>query len=170
MAREEMTKEHKEITKDQIIKELKKSYSMELETVINYLAISVHLDGVRADEIRKALGADVTEELGHAKRVAKRLKVLDAAIPGSLELKMEQRSLQPPHDMTDVVAVIHGVIEAEEGAIKQYNKLVELCDGVDWVTQELCIELMGDEEEHRRLFTGYLTEYERHEARQRQVA
>lgn len=170
MPREEMTKERKDASKEKIIKELKKSYNMELETVVNYLAISVHLDGVRAEEIRKSLGADVTEELGHAQRLARRLKVLDAAIPGSMELKMEQRSLQPPKDMTDVVSVIHGVIEAEEGAIEQYNKLVEMCDGIDWVTQEMCIELMGDEEEHRRLFKGYLTEYERHEVRQRQVA
>ena len=36
-----------------IIDELIKSYFMELETVVNYLANRVNLDGVRAEEIKK---------------------------------------------------------------------------------------------------------------------
>ena len=52
-----------------IIKELQESYRMELETVMNYLAISIDLDGVRAEEIKKALAADITEELMHARQL-----------------------------------------------------------------------------------------------------
>jgi bacterioferritin len=144
-----------------IVKALKVSYNMELETVINYLAISVHLDGVRAQEIRDALAADITEELTHAQQLARRIKTLDSGIPGSLDLNWTQKGLQPPDDTTDVVTVIKGVIEAEEGAIEQYQKIIELCDGVDYVTQDLCITLMGDEEEHRRQFRGFLKEYEK---------
>jgi len=55
--------------RESIIKELKKSYSMELETVLNYLANSINLDGVRAEEIKKALSADVNEELLHAQQL-----------------------------------------------------------------------------------------------------
>jgi bacterioferritin len=36
-----------------------------------------------------------------------------------------------------------------------------MCEGIDYVTQELCIELLGQEEEHRRQFRGYLKEYEK---------
>lgn len=163
----------KDVTTDktgQICQELKRAYNMELETVINYLSNSVHLDGVRAEEIRKALQDDVPQELGHATRVAKRLKVLDSDIPGSQALQWQQTSLQPPQQMTDVVAVIHGVIDAEESAIAQYKKIIELCDGFDWATQDMCIELLADEEEHRRLFRGFLTEYERKDERARQAA
>ncbi len=60
----------------------------------------------------------------------------------------------------DVVAVIKGVIEAEDAAVAQYNKLIKLCDGVDYVTQDLCIQALGDEEEHCREFRGFLAEYE----------
>lgn len=42
-------------TKNQIITELKRAYGMELETVQNYLANSIDLDGVRAEEIKKSL-------------------------------------------------------------------------------------------------------------------
>ena len=55
-----------------IIEELKTSYAMELETVQNYLANSIDLDGVRAEEIKKSLAADIQEELGHAQQFARR--------------------------------------------------------------------------------------------------
>ena len=89
------------------------------------------------------------------------MKELESGIPGSMALKMEQKMLQPPADQTDVVAVIKGVIEAEKGAIAQYRKIIELCDGEDYVTQDLCIQLMADEEKHLRLFKGFLKEYEK---------
>lgn len=145
----------------EVVKALKKSYNMELETVINYLANSVHLDGLRAEEVRRALAEDIQEELGHAQQLADRIKTLESGIPGSFDLKMEQKSMQPPKDMTDVVAVIKGVIEAEEGAIDQYQKIIEMTDGVDYVTQDLCIQLLGEEEKHRREFKSFLTEYQK---------
>jgi hypothetical protein len=45
-------------TNHDIINELRKSYAMELETVRNYLANSIDLDGVRAKEIKRALLRD----------------------------------------------------------------------------------------------------------------
>lgn len=147
--------------REEIVKELRTSYRMELETIMNYLANSTNLDGVRAEEIKKSLSADVTEELGHAQQLAKRIKTLGGEVPGSLEMRWDQKSLQPPKDSTDVATVIRGVIEAEDGACAQYAKLIKLCEGEDYVTQDLCITLMGDEEEHRREFMGFLKEYTR---------
>ncbi len=54
-------------TNHDIINELRRSYAMELEPVENYLANSIDLDGVRAEEIKKALARDIEEELGHAR-------------------------------------------------------------------------------------------------------
>ena len=143
-----------------IVKELIRSYTMELETVTNYLANSVQLDGVKAAQIKDSLAADITEELGHAQMLAQRIKELFGDVPGSLSLKFGQKMMQPPADPTDVVTIIKGVIEAEQGAIEQYQKIIALCDGVDYVTQDLCITLMADEEGHRRLFIGFLKEFE----------
>lgn len=143
-----------------IIEELKVAYWMEMETVMNYLSNSINLDGVRAEEIKKSLDADIQAELTHAKSLALRIKTLSGIVPGSQSFVASQKSLQPPAKLTDVVAVIKGVIEAENAAIKQYNKLIQLCDGVDYVTQDLCIQALGDEEQHRREFQGYLAEYE----------
>lgn len=147
--------------KAQIIEGLRKSYCMEIETVINYLANSIALDGVRAEEIKKSLQTDVTQELAHAQQIAQRIKTIGGSIPGSKALKFNQTSLQPPEDLTDLVAVIKGVIEAEDGAIQQYNSVIRLCEGLDYVTQDMCIQLLGDEENHRREFVGFLKEYEK---------
>jgi len=146
--------------KKKIVAELIRSYTMEVETVMNYLANSIHLDGVKAAQIKGALAADITEELTHAQQLGERIKELFGDVPGSLSLKLEQQMMQPPADSTDVLTIIKGVIEAEQGAIEQYQKLVALCDGVDYVTQDLCITLMADEESHRRLFIGFLKEFE----------
>lgn len=145
----------------QIIDELTVAYWMEIETVMNYLANSTNLDGVRAEEIKKSLAADVAAELGHAQILARRIKTLGGLVPGSRSFAAAQASLQPPKDTTDVVAVIKGVIAAEDAAIAQYNKIIKLCDGVDYVTQDLAITTLADEEEHRRDFQGFLAEYEK---------
>ena len=72
---------------------------------------------------------------------------------------MHQRSLEPPDDPTDVVAVIKGVLQAENEAIQHYKALIKLTDGEDYVTQDLAITILSDEEGHRQQFEGYLKEY-----------
>ncbi len=147
--------------REAIIKDLTRAYWLEMETTVNYLAISVDLDGIRAEEIKKTLAADIQAELTHAQDLAHRIKEIGGRVPGSFAFAAEQATLQPPEDSTDVVTAIHGVIEAENEAIEHYNKIIRLCDGIDYVTQDLCIRLLADEEKHRREFVGFLKEYEK---------
>ena len=146
--------------REEIIGMLTKAYWMEIETVMSYIANSVNPDGVRAQEIIESLKQDVQEELGHAQQFADRIKDLYGVVPGSLDFKAEQSYLQPPEQQTDIVHIIRGVIEAETGAIEHYNRIIEACDGVDWVTQDMVITILHDEEGHKRLFEGFLREYE----------
>ncbi|HYU59479.1 MAG TPA: ferritin-like domain-containing protein [Solirubrobacterales bacterium] len=146
--------------REEIIELLRRAYWMELETVMSYLANSVNPDGVRAQEIKESLQEDIQEELGHAQRFAERIKELYGVVPGSGDFEAEQTYLQPPDEQTDVVHVIRGVIEAETGAIDHYNRIIEVTDEVDPVTQDMTIEILHDEEGHRRLFEGFLREYE----------
>jgi bacterioferritin len=152
--------EDKSAQREEIIELLKKAYWMEIETVMSYIANSVNPDGVRAQEIIESLQADIQEELGHAQQFANRIKELYGVVPGSMEFTPEQTYLQPPEHQTDIVHVIKGVIEAETGAIEHYNAVIEFTDGVDFVTQDMVIAILRDEEGHRRLFEGYLREYE----------
>ena len=144
----------------ELIEMLKKAYFMEIETVMSYVANSINPDGVRAQEIRESLAEDVQEELGHAQEFANRIKELYGTVPGSLEFSAEQSYLQPPEHQTDIVHVIRGVIEAESGAIDFYNQIIEFAADVDPVTEDMVIAILRDEEGHRRLFEGFLREYE----------
>jgi bacterioferritin len=146
--------------REEIVAMLEKAYWMEIETVMSYLANSVNPDGVRAQEIKESLEDDITEELGHAKQFAERIKELYGVVPGSEEFSAEQSYLQPPEHQTDVVHVVRGVIEAETGAIEHYTKIVEATDQVDPVTNDMVINILHDEQGHRRLFEGFLREYE----------
>jgi bacterioferritin len=146
-------------SRDEVVSALQKAYNMEVETVVNYLSISLDLDGVRADFIKQALAGDIQGELTHARQLGNRIKQLGGSVPGSQALKMTQSYMQPPADTTDVVSVIRGVIKAEEEAIAHYRSLARLTEGEDYVTQDLAITIMGEEEAHRQQFQGYLKEY-----------
>ena len=152
--------EDKSAEREELIEMLKKAYWMEMETVMSYTAGSINPDGVRAQEIVESLEEDIQEELGHAQHFAHRIKELYGVVPGTLEFQAEQSYLQPPEHQTDIVHIVKGVIEAETGAIEHYNRIIEFTDGLDFVTQDMVIEILGDEEGHRRLFEGYLREYE----------
>jgi bacterioferritin len=144
----------------QIIAMLTRAYWMELETVMNYITNSTNPDGVRAQEIIESLRQDVQEELGHAQEFATRIKELYGVVPGSMSFMAQQSYLQPPDQQTDIVHVIKGVIEAESGAIEHYNAIIEFTEGKDPVTNDMTIAILRDEEGHRRLFEGFLREYE----------
>ena len=152
--------EHNAQAREQIVEMLQKAYWMEIETVMSYIAGSTNPDGVRAQEIIESLRQDITEELGHAQQFAARIKELYGVVPGSLAFSAEQSYLQPPEQQTDIVHVIRGVIEAESGAIEFYNRIIEATEGVDPVTNDMVIAILRDEEGHRRLFEGFLREYE----------
>src|SRR5689334_6496444 len=146
--------------REEIIALLQRAYWMEIETVMSYITNSVNPDGVRAQEIIESLNADIQEELGHAQQFGQRIKELYGVVPGSLDFKAEQSYLQPPQQQTDIVHVIKGVIEAETGAIEHYNAIIEFTEGKDPVTNDMVIAILRDEEGHKRLFEGFLREYE----------
>ena len=146
--------------RDELIELLKRAYWMEIETTMSYIANSTNPDGLRAQEVIESLRTDIQEELGHAQEFAKRIKELYGVVPGSMDFTPEQTYLQPPAEQTDIVHVIKGVIEAENGAIDHYNQLIELTEDIDPVTADMITAILRDEEGHRRLFEGFLREFE----------
>ncbi len=152
--------DHNAEARDRIVELLKQAYFAELETVINYVTNSTNPDGIRAMEIRESLATDVQEELGHAQQFAARIKELYGVVPSSVDFVAKQATLAPPEHQTDIPHVIRGVIDAETSAIELYNEIIEVTDGVDPVTNDMVIAILRDEEGHRRLFEGFLREYE----------
>lgn len=146
--------------REQVVALLTKAYWMEIETVMNYVAGSINPDGVRARQIAASLEQDIQEELGHARLFGERIKELYGVVPSSVEFRAEQDFMAPPADQTDVIGLIRGVIEAESGAIEHYSRIIAETEEIDPVTQDMVIDILHDEEGHRRLFEGFLREYE----------
>ena len=132
-----------------VVNGLKKSYAMELESVQNYLANSIHLEGPPADKVKKVLENAAFSELQHARRLARRIKILGDRVPGSLELPRDQNYLQPPIDNRDSVTVIRGALTATDAAIAHYQALIQITEDLDFVTQDLLIELLAEEQEQK---------------------
>jgi bacterioferritin len=146
---------------DQVVDLLREAYTDEMETVMNYQTNAIVLDGVRAEEIKESLQQDIQEELGHAEQLGQRLKQLGARPPASGEFTARQESLQPPEDPTDVLAVIDGVLDAEEDAIDTYSALINAAEAADDpVTEDLAVTILSDEEAHRTEFYGFKKEYQ----------
>ncbi|WP_053947984.1 ferritin-like domain-containing protein [Halolamina sediminis] len=149
------------MSSEKVIDLLRKAYGDEMETVMNYQTNAIVLDGVRAEEIKESLKTDIQEELTHAEQLGNRLKQLDARPPSSAEFVARQDSLQPPEDSTDVLSVIRGVLDAEEGAIDTYRALIDAAEAADDpVTEDLAVTILADEEAHRTEFRGFEKEYQ----------
>jgi bacterioferritin len=147
------------MTTQEVTDLLKKAYSDEIETVMNYLTNSIILDGVSAEEVKESLETDIQEELNHAEMLGQRLKQLDERPPASYDFEARQESLQPPEDSTDVLSVIEGVLDAEEDAIETYRALIDAAED-DPVTEDIAVTILSDEEAHRTEFRGFKREYE----------
>ena len=77
-----------------ILDELNISYNMELETVINYLANSVWLDGIRAKHIKDSIGIKTMRVVGDPQTKIRRV----AISPGYSSLQGALRAM-PNNDL-----------------------------------------------------------------------
>ena len=140
----------------EIIAELKRSYAIELETLQNYLAHSVNLEGAEAELIRKSLEEEINLKLKHARRLAKRINVLGGRLPGSLELPRNQKSIAAAVDHTDVMAVVRESLARMKLRSNSTKKSSASRKAQDYVTQDMVIDLLSDERELRRVFLSFL--------------
>jgi bacterioferritin len=142
----------------EIVVELQISYATEIETIENYLANATDLEGARAEAIKEFFDDQVQTALGHARRLAKRIKALGGSVPRSSELSTVPKDLPPPIDTTDVDSALIDAIKSEDAAIAQYERIIRLCDGHDFVTLDLVIELLVDQRERRQRLAALLAE------------
>jgi bacterioferritin len=143
---------------NEIISELERSYAAELGTLQNHLANSVDFEAREPQIIQRSLEESVSLRLNHARRLAKRISILGGRVPGSLELPRNQSCLQTGLDKADATTVLQGALRAIEASIAQYERIIALTEGRDYVTQDLLIDLLCDEREQHRLFSVLLAQ------------
>lgn len=134
---------------------LKTAYAAEVQTVVDFLAVSVWLDGPGARQITEALDLYIPGKLIQAREIARRLKQLGVNSPASFA---SAQKILPPPDETDPLPAVEGVLEAQRQAIARCEKLIAACERKDLVTQELAMDILAHEERHRALFEGFLVQ------------
>ena len=140
----------------EIIAALKRAYAGEFETLQNYVAHGVHLQGTVPEVIGTSLEASISQKLKNVRRLARRINVLGGRVPGSLELPRIQDYLQPAAEKADALTVIDGVLRASAAAIAGYETIIALTEGNDYLTQDLVIDLLSHERDLHKLFTSLL--------------
>lgn len=141
---------------EEVIDLLEAAYLDEIETATNYLANSIYLATFDGEAVAESLKDDVEEELGHAEELGYRLRFYGETPPASADLTVNQESLQPPEEASDVEAVVDGVLEAEQDAIETYEALIEAAqEADDPVTEDLAVELLADEQAHLAEFRSF---------------
>lgn len=144
-----------------IVELLQEAYVSEIETVMNYISNGVSLHGIRAEQVGQSLLQDVQEEVNHAQLLAERLNTLGEVPKGSFEGTMTQESLQPPTERNDIESVIQGVLDAESDAIDLYREIISVAsEEEDYVTEDLAVQLLTDEEAHHSEFRDFAEEYD----------
>lgn len=73
------------------------------------------------------------------------IKQLGGILPGSADVVLGKPK-HLPADTADVVWVIEAVIDAEDGAFAQCQRIISSVEGSDHVTRDLCIRLLAGEQ------------------------
>lgn len=111
--------------------------------VVNDLTSSVYLDGVRAEEIKQALAADIREAGAHVRQHTARIDLLGRTLSPALACKAAQASLLAPAASTEVAAVVLGITEAADEAIAGCEERIDLGDGIAFVTRNFPVTTPG---------------------------
>lgn len=148
------------MSNDRVLELLIEAYFDELETMMNYIAVSENLETVAGEEVAESFSGDVSDELNHAQRLAERIHILGGDVPVSAAFEPDQIQYQTVGS-EDVEEAIEAAISAEQDAQEVYRELIEAAVAFDDpVTEDLAIELLEDEEGHERELRDLLAEFQ----------
>jgi bacterioferritin len=113
----------------------------ELTAVSQYMVHAEMCDDWGYEKLAGAIEKRAIEEMKHAEKHIGRILFLEGT---PIVSKLNKMSIGP-----DVLSMLKNDHEAEEGAIKEYNKAVKICsDEADNGTKELVEATLRDEEAH----------------------
>jgi bacterioferritin len=137
----------------QIVAELKTAYATQMRIIQNCLADAIDVDG--AETLQELLDQGAQTALGHARRIAKRIGALEGQVPRTVELSKSRDDQQPSFNPRDLDSILRDAVKTTAGAIAQYERIIQLCDGHDFVTMDLIIELLVAERDYRQRLTTF---------------
>ncbi len=134
-----------------LVSELNKAYCDEWLAYYQYWIGARVAEGKMAHVLAAELAEHAGEELEHAEKLAKRIVELGGtpAISPDLWLKESTCGYLAPTDPKALTLLTQN-IQGERCAIEVYQKLLEMVQGKDAVTEHLVREILEDELEHEQ--------------------
>ncbi len=136
---------------DALIKELNSAYCDEWLAYYQYWIGAKVAEGKMSHLLAAELTEHAGEELEHAEKLAKRIIELGGtpSISPDLWLKESTCGFLAPKD-PDGMMLLKQNIQGERCAIEVYQKLLDMVQGKDLVTEHLVREILEDELEHEQ--------------------
>lgn len=135
---------------EKLLKKLNDAIAREMQVAIQYLWQHVQVKGIKGEVIKDAFKKIGITEMKHAETIAERLSFFG----GTPTTKPEPITVGESYK--EMVKID---IKAEEEAIEMYKEIIKMAnDEGDYVTANMFISILGDEEGHLNDFQSFIEE------------
>ncbi len=142
--------------REHIIDMLQSAYSMEIESAENFLAASANLSSTDEMEMVEWLANHVDKKMEHARAIAGLIHQRGGTVQGSMQLRKNQKGLQPVSGGIEFPKVLNGVIEAKDAAIAHYKLLGEVAKDSDDEAKQIAKTILSDELKDRDRLSQFI--------------
>ena len=144
-----------------IVHEIKSLYCEEINAFYQYWIVKEYLVGRERPSIAKKYEEYAMDELtDHAAKLLKRLSELNADMADMLNLYANNERAEAkyilPAATFDTLTSVQQNIQAEEGAIEHYRRVIQMTEDIDPTTCQMLKEILADEEEHKSELNDFL--------------
>lgn len=135
---------------EQLKQKLNDAIAREIQVSIQYMWQHVQVKGIKGEVVKGTFKETAITEMKHAEEIAERLNLL-GEIPTT-----KPESIAVGESFSEM---INNDIKAEEGAVEMYREIIKMAnDEGDYVTANLFVGILVDEEEHLDSFRSLLEE------------
>lgn len=151
-----------EVDVKKLLELLQKAYADEWIAYYAYKWAADMAHGMASPRVAELADKTADEEEEHADELAERILELGGNLPYGLEKLYDLancKKVNYPKDMSDLRAILEGLVEAEGCAIDVYNKIVKFlgpCYNKDIKTFHLIEHILAEEIAHEEAFENLL--------------
>jgi len=149
------------INVDQLVELLVKNAAAELTTYYYYTILRCNFIGLKGEGIKEIAKVARIEDRNHFEALVPRIYELGGKLPDDMKVFHDISACPPaklPKDLTDVMAILKVLVEAERCAVRGYTHICNMTAGKDHRTYDLSLAILNEEIEHESWFSEFLGE------------
>jgi ferritin-like protein len=149
------------INVDELVQLLVKNAAAELTTYYYYTILRCNLTGLQGETIKEIAETARVEDRNHFEAIVPRIYELGGKLPDDMKAFHDTSACPPAHlpkDLTDTIAILKVLVEAERCAVRGYTHICNITAGKDHRTYDLSQSILNEEIEHESWFSEFLGE------------